>query len=77
MTSPAPVVQQPGFPARIRTFYQDVVAEMRKVTWPDVPQVRQLSVGVVLLSLFIAFVIFLMDKVFQVVLVQWLPRLFS
>ena len=77
MTSPAPVVQQPGFPARVVTFYHDVMAEMRKVTWPDMPQVRQLSVGVVVLSFFIAFVIFLMDKIFQLVLVQWLPRLFS
>jgi preprotein translocase subunit SecE len=77
VSAPAPVVQQPGLPARVVTFYHDVMAEMRKVTWPDWPQVRQLSIGVVILSLFIAIVIFLMDKIFQLVLVTWLPRLFS
>lgn len=56
-------------------FYQDVMAEMKRVTWPDVPQVRQLSVGVVLLSLFIGGVIALMDVVLQQLLVK-LPTAF-
>ena len=77
MSAPAPVVPQPGLPARVAEFYHDVMAEMRKVTWPDVGQVRQLSIGVVILSLFIAIVIFLMDKIFQLVLMQWLPRIFG
>jgi preprotein translocase SecE subunit len=50
---------------------------MKKVTWPDAQQVRQLSIGVIVLSIFIAIVIFIMDKVFQLVLVSWLPKLFS
>jgi preprotein translocase subunit SecE len=70
------VPKQP-FTQRTVAFYNDVVAEMKKVTWPDVQQVRQLSIGVIVLSLFIAIVIFIMDKVFQLVLVSWLPRLFS
>ena len=57
------------------TFYQDVMAEMRRVTWPDVPQVRQLAIGVVLLSLFIGGVIALMDVVLQQLLVR-LPSAF-
>ena len=32
---------------KVVAFYHDVVAEMKRVTWPDVPQVRQLSIGVV------------------------------
>ena len=68
---------KPPAPQRLVGFYHDVVAEMRKVTWPDVVQVRQLSIGVVVLSLFIGVVIFVMDKIFQLVLVSWLPRLFS
>jgi preprotein translocase subunit SecE len=52
-----------------------VVAEMKRVTWPDVPQVRQLSIGVVLLSLFIGGVIALMDVVLQQLLVR-LPSAF-
>lgn len=57
------------------TFYHDVTAEMKRVTWPDKAQVRQLSVGVVLLSLFIGGVIALMDVVLQQLLVR-LPSAF-
>jgi preprotein translocase subunit SecE len=60
---------------KVVTFYHDVVAEMKRVTWPDMPQVRQLSVGVVLLSLFIGGVIALMDVVLQQLLVR-LPSAF-
>ena len=60
---------------KVVTFYHDVMAEMKRVTWPDWPQVRQLSVGVVLLSLFIGGVIALMDVVLQQLLVR-LPSAF-
>ena len=60
---------------KVVTFYHDVIAEMKRVTWPDMPQVRQLSVGVVLLSLFIGGVIALMDVVLQQLLVR-LPSAF-
>lgn len=71
------LAERPSVAQRAITFYQDVVAEMKKVTWPDSTQVRQLSIGVVILSIFIGFVIFLLDNVLQLVLVSWLPRLFS
>jgi preprotein translocase subunit SecE len=70
-------VARPGLWTRLATFYQSVVAEMKKVTWPDVPQVRQLSIGVILLSLFIGAVIALMDVVLQNVLVRLIPSLFG
>jgi preprotein translocase subunit SecE len=60
---------------KVITFYHDVMAEMKRVTWPDVPQVRQLAIGVVLLSLFIGGVIALMDVVLQQLLVR-LPSAF-
>jgi preprotein translocase SecE subunit len=62
---------------RLVDGYQEVVAEMRKVTWPDAGQVRQLSIGVILLSLFIGIVIYLMDLVLQQVLVRWIPSIFG
>lgn len=62
---------------RVRDFYGEVVTELKKVTWPDWPQVRQLSIGVILLSLFIGAVIALMDVVFQQVLIQWIPAMFA
>jgi preprotein translocase subunit SecE len=70
-------VQKPGFSARTVEFYHDVVAEMKKVTWPDMPQVRQLAISVILLSLFIGGLIAIMDVVLQQVLVRWIPSLFQ
>ena len=66
-----------SFISRMVTMYNQVLAEMKKVTWPDVGQVRQLSIGVILLSLFIGLVIWLMDVVLQQVLVKWIPSLFG
>lgn len=68
-------VDRPNLARRTVTFYQDVVAEMKKVTWPDRTQVRQLSIGVIVLSLFIGAVIALMDLVFQGIFVRGLPSL--
>lgn len=71
------VVTRPNVVSRVVTFYQEVVAEMKKVTWPDRQQVRQLSIGVIVLSLFIGAVIALMDLVFQAIFVRGLPSLFG
>jgi preprotein translocase SecE subunit len=70
-------VEKPNVFARLVTLYNEVVVEMRKVTWPDVGQIRQLSIGVIVLSLFIGIVIWLMDLVLQQVLVRWIPSLFG
>jgi len=71
------VVTRPNPLQRLVTFYQEVIGEMKKVTWPDKQQVRQLSIGVIVLSLFIGAVIALMDLVFQAVFVRGLPSLFG
>ena len=63
--------------ARTGEFYREVRAEMARVTWPDFAQVRQLSIGVIALSLFIGAIIALMDVILQQVLVVWIPRLFG
>jgi preprotein translocase subunit SecE len=68
-------VERPSLPARLAGFYQDVVAEMRKVTWPDKTQIRQLSIGVVLLALFIGAIIALLDLALQGILIRALPAL--
>ena len=70
-------VQKPGMVQQTVAFYQDVMAEMRKVTWPDLPQVRQLAISVIVLSLFIGGLIAIMDVILQQVLVRWIPSLFS
>ena len=71
------VVTRPNPVQRLVTFYQEVIGEMKKVTWPDKQQVRQLSIGVIVLSLFIGAVIALMDVVFQAIFVRGLPNLFG
>jgi len=75
----ATVAQAPkaNYFTRLVTLYNEVVTEMKKVTWPDVGQVRQLSIGVIVLSLFIGLVIWGMDIVLQFVLVKWIPSLFG
>ena len=66
-----------SLPARVVSFYHDVMTEMRKVTWPDVPQVRQATIGIIVVVLFIGAVIGIIDLICQTVLVSGLPRLFA
>jgi len=70
-------VSNKNFIARLVDLYNEVMVEMKKVTWPDIGQVRQLSIGVIILSLFIGLVIWGMDVVLQQVLVKWIPSLFG
>jgi preprotein translocase subunit SecE len=71
------VAPRPNVASRLVTFYQEVVAEMKKVTWPDRKQVQQLSIGVIILSLFIGAVIAVLDLIFQGIFVRALPSLFG
>jgi preprotein translocase SecE subunit len=70
-------VEKQNIFARLVILYHEVLGEMKKVTWPDVGQIRQLAIGVIVLSLFIGIVIWLMDLVLQQVLVRWIPSLFG
>jgi preprotein translocase SecE subunit len=57
--------------------YRSVMAEMRKVTWPDRDAIRQMSISVIALSLAIGGLIAIMDFTLQQVLVRWIPAIFS
>ena len=70
-------VARPGFVGRLVGFYDEVMVEMRKVTWPDLAQVRQATVASIVLVLFIGAVIALLDVVLQQVLVKLIPSLFG
>ena len=50
---------------------------MRKVTWPDLPQIRQATIGIIAVVLFVGAIIALMDVVLQQVLVRWIPSFFT
>ena len=67
----------PGVVARAVGFYHDVVAEMKKVTWPDFPQVRQATIAIIIFVLIIGLVIWLLDVTLQGVLVKLIPSLFA
>ncbi len=67
----------PGLASRLVTFYQDVMSELRKVTWPDRPQVQQLAIGVIVLALAIGAIIGLLDVILQGLLVRFIPSLFG
>jgi preprotein translocase subunit SecE len=66
-----------GFGTRVREFFEGVRAEMHKVTWPDVPQIRSATIGIMVVVLIIGLVIALLDVVLQAILVRGLPSLFG
>ena len=70
-------VERPSVPRRLATFYNDVVAEMHTVTWPDTGQVRQLSIAVIVLSLVIGAIIGVLDVILQLIFVRFIPQLFG
>jgi preprotein translocase subunit SecE len=71
------VVERRSFPGRLVQFYHDVQDEMRKVTWPDRPQLQDTTFRIIVFVLFIGAVIGAIDLVLQLILVQGIPSLFS
>ena len=59
------------------SFYQAVVAEMRKVTWPEPPDVRRATIAIIAFVLLLGLLIWLLDLVLQQILVKLIPSLFS
>ncbi len=57
-------------------YYHAVVGEMKKVTWPDFPQVRSATVAIVVFVLAIGMVITILDFILNGLLVRLLPSLF-
>jgi preprotein translocase subunit SecE len=62
---------------RTSTWYQEIVAEMRKVTWPDQAQLKDTTIKILIFVLFVAAVIGLLDVILQGVLVRGIPSLFA
>ncbi len=69
--------REPSFPARVVNFYQEVVAEMRKVTWPDREQLKDTTIKIIIFVLFIGAVLGVVDVLLQLILVEGLPSLFK
>ncbi len=73
----APPVKEPGFLAKLVAFYNGVMAEMKKVTWPDVPQVRSATISIIIFVLVLGLFITLLDLVLTGVLLKLIPSLFA
>jgi preprotein translocase SecE subunit len=59
------------------TFVRESYHEVRyKTTWPDVAQVRQASIAIVVFVLIIGLIITLLDLMLSGILVQLIPSLF-
>ena len=61
----------------IPSFYQSVMAEMKKVTWPEVPDVRRATIAIIVFVLLLGLFIWVMDVVLQQLLVKLIPSLFA
>jgi len=72
----APTGGTSGVIGKVVSFYRETIAEMKKVTWPDKTQIRQLSIGVIVLSLFVGLLIFVVDWALQLILVRGIPSIF-
>jgi preprotein translocase SecE subunit len=61
----------------IPSFYQAVVGEMKKVTWPELPDVRRATIAIIVFVLLLGLVIWLLDVTLQGLLVRVIPTLFG
>jgi len=62
-----------GLPA----FYQAVMVEMRKVTWPEFVDVRRATVAIIIFVLLLGLLITLMDKILGSLLGTLIPSIFA
>jgi preprotein translocase subunit SecE len=75
---PVEVVEhREGLPARIVSFYHEVIGEMRKVTWPDREQLKDTTIKIIIFVLFLGAVLGILDVLLQLILVQGIPSLFT
>ena len=71
------VQRRESLPARVVNFYQEVVTEMRKVTWPDREQLKDTTIKIIIFVLFIGAILGVLDVLLQLILVQGIPSLFT
>ena len=72
-----PVAPSKGFVAGLVDFYNGVMAEMKKVTWPDVAQVRSATISIIIFVLLLGLLITVLDFILQGILIKMIPSLFA
>ncbi|MCK5862193.1 MAG: preprotein translocase subunit SecE [Candidatus Hydrogenedentes bacterium] len=64
------VEKRPGIIARIQTFFEDIVNELKKVTWPTREDLVASTKVTLFLLLVMASIIFVYDRVFGFLIMQ-------
>ena len=59
-----------------RTFMEESVVELQKVTWPDAEQLRSATLVVGVFTVLVSLVIWIMDKTSDLV-VSWIMGIFG
>jgi len=72
-----PAAPEPGFFAKLVAFYHGVMNEMRKVTWPDLAQVRSATISIIIFVLLLALLITILDFILTGILIKWIPSIFA
>ena len=68
---------KPSLPTRAVGFYNVVMSELKRVTWPDFPQVRSATIAIIIFVLLLGLMITALDTVLQAVLIKAIPTLFA
>jgi preprotein translocase subunit SecE len=73
------IYRQPVMAAsmRMKAYLQDVRTEIKKVTWPDVAELKRSTTVIVIFVLILGVVIGIMDWAFSKILIDGLGGLFS
>ena len=74
---PAPENKVMATARGIPGFYRAVMVEMKKVTWPEVVDVRRATIAIIIFVMLLGLGIFLLDYVLQQVLGRLIPSLFT
>ena len=72
-----PSAPEPGWGSRLVAFYHGVIAEMKKVTWPDRPQIQQATISIIFFVLALGALISVLDLILQGLLIKGIPSLFA
>jgi preprotein translocase subunit SecE len=67
----------PSRVTRLVDWLKGVRIELKKVTWPDLPQVRSATIAIIIFVLVLGLVIFILDAVLQQILQRLIPSLFG
>jgi preprotein translocase subunit SecE len=63
--------------ASLVEFYHGVMAEMNKVTWPDMQQVRSATIAIIIFVLLLGLFITALDFIFSGILIKLIPSMIT